>query len=104
MNYENSKTFYPQRLLFILSDKINLKKTDEYVALSNIKLCYTWENIKKLYKNNKFKISASTWNEKLSYLIDHILYHIVRIIFSISSKKHETMTNNRPITIYVSEM
>ena len=25
---------------------------------------YSWENIKKSYKNNKFKISASTWNEK----------------------------------------
>ena len=25
---------------------------------------YTWKNIKKSYKNNKFKISAPTWNEK----------------------------------------
>ena len=25
---------------------------------------YTWENIKKFYRNNKFKISAPTWNEQ----------------------------------------
>ena len=25
---------------------------------------YTWKNIKKLCKNNKFKISAPTWNEE----------------------------------------
>ena len=26
---------------------------------------YTWKNIKESYKNNKFKISAPTWNEEL---------------------------------------
>ena len=25
---------------------------------------YTWKNMKKSYKNNKFKISAPTWNEE----------------------------------------
>ena len=34
------------------------------MALSNFSLCYTWKNIKKSYKNNKFKISAPAWNEK----------------------------------------
>ena len=49
MNYENSKTFYPQRLLFILSDKVNLKKTDEYVALSYQILSYATHG--KIWKN-----------------------------------------------------
>ena len=26
---------------------------------------YRWRNIKKSYKNNKFKISARTWDEQL---------------------------------------
>ena len=34
------------------------------MALSNFSLCCTWKNIKKSYKNNNFKISAPTWNEK----------------------------------------
>ena len=46
------------------SDKINLKRSDKYVALSNLSIYYTWENVKKSYKNNKFKISAPTWNEE----------------------------------------
>ena len=64
MNSENSKMFDPHRLLLNISDKINVKRSDEYVALSNLNIYYTWENIKKSYKNNKFKISAPTWNDE----------------------------------------
>ena len=64
MNSENSKTSDPHRLLLNLTDKINLKRSDKYVALSNLSIYYTWKNIKKSYKNNKFKISAPTWNEE----------------------------------------
>ena len=64
MNSRNSKTSDPHRLLLNLSDKINLKRSDKYVALSNLSIYYTWKNIKKSYKNNKFKISAPTWNEE----------------------------------------
>ena len=35
MNCENSKTSNPHRLLLNLSDKINLKGSDKYFALSN---------------------------------------------------------------------
>ena len=62
MNSGNSKTSDPQRLLPNLTDKINLKRSDKYVALSNFRIYDTWKNIKKSYKNNEFKISASTWN------------------------------------------
>ena len=63
-NSENRKTSDPHRLLLNLPDKINLKRSDKYVALSNLRIFYTWKNIKKPYKNNKLKISAPTWNEK----------------------------------------
>ena len=58
MNSENSKTSEPHRLLLSLTDKINLKKSDKYFALSNLSIYYKWKNIKKSYKNNKFQISA----------------------------------------------
>ena len=64
LNSENSKTSDPHRLLLNLSHKINLKRSDKYVALSNLSIYYTWKNIKKSYKNNKFKISAPTWNKE----------------------------------------
>ena len=64
MNSENSKTSDPHRLLLDLWDKINLKRSDKYVALSNLSIYYTWKNIKKSYINNKFQ-STPTWNEKV---------------------------------------
>ena len=63
MNSENSKTSKPHRLLLSLADEISSKKSVKYVALSNLSMYYTWKNIKKSYKNNKFKISVLTWNE-----------------------------------------
>ena len=54
MNFKNSKTSDPHRLLLDLADKTNLRRKDKYIALSNLSIYYTWKNIKKLYKNNKF--------------------------------------------------
>ena len=64
-NSENSKTSDPHRLLLNLLDEINLKGSDKYIALSNLSIYYAWRNIKKSYKNNKFKISAPMWSEEL---------------------------------------
>ena len=58
MNSENCKTSDPHRLLLNLPDKINLKRSNKYVALSDLNIYFTWKNINNLCKNNKFKISA----------------------------------------------
>ena len=58
MNFDKSKVSDPRRLLLNLPDKINLKGSDKYVALSNLCLYQSWKNMKKSYKNNKFKISV----------------------------------------------
>ena len=42
MNSGNSKTLDPHRFLLNLSNKINLKRKDKYVGLSNLIICYTW--------------------------------------------------------------
>ena len=65
MNSEHSRTSDPHWLLLSLSDKIILKRSGKYVALSNLSIYYTWKKvIKRTYKNNKFRISAPTWNKK----------------------------------------
>ena len=64
VNSENNKTSDPDRLLLNLSDKINLRRSYKYVALSNLSIYYIWKNIKKSYKNNKLKISVPLWNEE----------------------------------------
>ena len=33
------------------------------MALANLSIYYTWKNMKSEYKNNKFNISAPTWND-----------------------------------------
>ena len=70
MNFETSKTSDPHRF-------IDLKRSDRYVALSNLSINYTLKNIQMSYKNNKFKIRGM---KSLSYLIDHIKYQIFKII------------------------
>ena len=59
MNSKNSKTSKPHVLIFKFTDKLDLR-----IALSNLGIYYTWKNIKSSYNNNKFKISAPTWNDK----------------------------------------
>ena len=46
MNSKISKTSDAHRLLLNLTDKINLKRSDKYIALSNLSMYYTWKNIK----------------------------------------------------------
>ena len=41
MNSENSKTSDPHRLLVNLTDKIDLRRKDKYIALSNLSIYYT---------------------------------------------------------------
>ena len=59
MNSENSKTFKPHVLVHKLTDKLDLRRGEKNVALSNL-IYYTLKTIKCSYKNNKFKISAPT--------------------------------------------
>ena len=67
MNSKNIKTSDPHRLLLNLSEKINLKRSDKYIALSNLSIYYTWKIIKKSYKNDKFNVSAPTCNEEFEF-------------------------------------
>ena len=34
------------------------------MTLANLIICYTWKNIKSAYNDNKFKISAPSWNDE----------------------------------------
>ena len=47
MNSRYSGTSDPRRLLLNLKDKTNLKRSDKYVALSNLSICYKSKNMKK---------------------------------------------------------
>ena len=57
---ENSGTSDSHGLLLNLTDNINLKKSNEYVVLSNLSIYYTCKNIK-----SHTKKSVLTWIEEL---------------------------------------
>ena len=101
---KNSETSDPHRLLLNLTDKINLKRIDQYVALSNLSIYYTWKNIKKSYKNNKVKISAQKWNKKFE-LPDgsHSVSNIQNYFEYIFNRQGEN-TDNPSIMIYVNKI
>ena len=63
MNSENCKTSEPYVLILKLTDKLDLRRGEKNIALSNLSIYYTWKNLKSSYNNNKFKISASTWSD-----------------------------------------
>ena len=64
MSSENSRTSECHVLVLKLADKLDLERVQKSVALLNLSIYYTWKKIKSSYKNNKFKISAPTWNDE----------------------------------------
>ena len=77
MNSENSKMSKLHVLILKLTNKLDLNIGEKTIALSDLSIYYTWKNIKSSYNNNKFKISAPTWNDEFeipdgSYFISDI--------------------------------
>ena len=72
MNSENSKASNPHVLELKLTNKFDLRLGKKVIALSNLSIYDTRKNIKSLYNNDKFKISAPTWNDEFNYQMDHI--------------------------------
>ena len=101
MNTKNSKTNESRSFKDDLIDELDLKNPNKDMALGSLSIYYTWKNVKSTYNNNnKFKISAPTWNETFdlpdgSYNISEIQDYIEYII-----KKHETIGETAPILIY----
>ena len=85
MSTKNSKTSEPHKFKYNLIDKLDLKCPNKNMALANLSIYYTWKNIKLIYNNNKFKISAPTWNDTFdlpngSYNIPAIQNHMEYVI------------------------
>ena len=97
MNNLNSKTNESNKFIYQFTDKRNLKSSNKNMALANSSIYFTWKNIKSVYNNNKFKISAPTWNDEFnlpdgSYSISDIQDYFEYII-----KKRETIEDNLPV-------
>ena len=100
----NSKTKHSNKFVYNFTDKLNLKNPNKNIALANLSIYYTWKNVKSDYNNNKFKISAPTWND--TFDVPDGSYSIVALqnYFEYITKKHETTAEASPVLIYVNEI
>ena len=104
MNSENSETSEPHRFRLDLTDKINWKDPKKNMALANLSIYYTWKNIKSKYNNNKFNISAPTWNDTFDLPDGSYSIADIQGYFEFTIKKHKTLAENPPVKIYVNKI
>ena len=104
MNSENSKTSKPHVLTLKLTDKLDLRLDKKVVAISNLSIYYTWKNIKDTYKNNKFKISAPTWNEEFKLPDGSYSVSGIHDYFRYIMKKHVEDIDKPPVMKYVNKI
>ena len=99
MNSENSKTSELYVLILNLTDKLDLRRGENSIALLNLSIFYTWNNIKNSY-NNKFKISAATSN--YNFELPDGLYSVADIqhYFKYIFKKHGENVNKPSVQTY----
>ena len=104
MNTSNSKTKHLNKFVYNFIDKLNLKNPNKNIALANLSIYYTWKNVKSDYNNNKFKISAPTWND--TFDVPNGSYSIAALqnYFEYIIKKHEIIADVSPVLIYVNEI
>ena len=74
------------------------------MALANLIIYNIWKNIKSEYNNNKFRVSASTWND--TFDLPDGFYSIANIqdYFEFIITKQETLTENPSVQIYVNKI
>ena len=104
MNSENSKTSEYHVLVLKLTDKLDLRRGQKTVALSNLSIYYTLKNVKSSYNNNKFKISAPTWSEEFELPDGPYSISDIQDYFEYILKKHSESVDNLSIRIYINRI
>ena len=104
MNTANSKTKHSNKFVYNFTDKLNLKNPNKNIALANLSIYYTWRNVKSDCNNNKFNISAPTWNDTFDVPDGSYSIAALQNYFEYITKKHETIAEVSPVLIYVNEI
>ena len=69
------------------------------MPLPKLSIYYTWKNIKSAYHNNKFKISAPTWNDEFDLPDGSYSIADIQDYFEFIIKKHKTLAENPTVQI-----
>ena len=83
-----------------------IKQKEEKVknALSNLSIYSTQKNIENPYNNNKFKISAPTWNDKFKLTDGSYAISDIQDYFEYILEKHYENIDNPSIRIHVNKI
>ena len=104
MNSENSRTPKPHILILKLTNKLDLRIGKKVIALSNLSIYYTWKNIKSSQNNNKFKISAPTWNDDFELPDGFYSVSDIHDYFEYILKKHREDIDRPSVQIFVNKI
>ena len=104
MNSESSRTSEYHILVLKLTDKLDLRRGQKSVSLSNLSIYHTWKNVKSSYNNNKFKVSAPTWNEEFKLLDGSYSISDIQDYFEYILKKHSENVDIPSVKIYVNKI
>ena len=102
MNSKNCQTSKPHVLILKFTDKLDLRRGENRIAWSD-SIYYTWKNIKSSCNNNKFKISAPTWNDKLELLHGSYIVSDIQYYFEYIWKKHGENIDNPSVKVCINK-
>ena len=94
----------PHKLKWKVASKLDLQLGEKVISLSNLSIYYTRKNIKSSYNNNKFKISAPTWNAEFKLADGSYSVSDIQDYFEYILKRYGENTDKPSIEIYVNKI
>ena len=91
-------------LILKLTNKLDLRIGENIIALSNLSVYNSWKNIKSSHNNNKFKISAPTWNDKFELPNGSYSVSDIQDYFEYILKRHGEDIDNLSVQMYVNKI
>ena len=103
MKSKNSKTSDPHRLLLNLANKIDLKISDKYVALSNLSIEYTWNDPSTRIYINKIE-NIITLKSKTRYYLELLIPEIMKLLGSTKGKITKNENGENVLHLEITEI
>ena len=103
MKSKNSKTSDPHRLLLNLANKIDLKISDKYVALSNLSIEYTWNDPSTRIYINKIE-NIITLKSKTRYYLELSIPEIMKLLGSTKGKITKNENGENVLHLEITEI
>ena len=102
MNSKNSKTSKLYVLILQLIDKLDLRRVEKSIALSNVSIYYTWKNMKNS-SNNKIQLQHGIINLNNRLPDGSNSTSNIQDYFNYILKKHNENIDNPVMRIYVNK-